>query len=65
MASLTVSDEYNSHFVNLYNIFIQQLQVVLPNWQAIPAAYENGSEEEQAFIQNLALFFTAFYKASF
>lgn len=62
VAGLTVGEEHNSHFVSMYVIFIQQLQVILPQWGAIPSAYEQGSDEEQGFIQNLALFFTAFFK---
>ena len=64
MAGLSAA-EGESHFINLYNIFIQQLQVVLPQNSAIPAAYENGSDEEQDFVQNLALFFTAFFKVRY
>lgn len=56
--------EYNSHFASLYKIFIQQLQLILPPSTNIPSAYEQGSDEEQAFVQNLALFFTAFFKVS-
>lgn len=62
VAALTLEDEWNSHFVNMYNIFIQQLQVIVSNPAAIPAAYEQGTDEEQKFTQNLALFFTTFYK---
>uniref|UniRef100_A0A7N2MJA7 Exportin-1 n=1 Tax=Quercus lobata TaxID=97700 RepID=A0A7N2MJA7_QUELO len=49
----------------MYSIFMVQLQVILPSTTNIPEAYAHGSSEEQAFIQNLALFFTSFYKASF
>ncbi|TYJ24238.1 hypothetical protein E1A91_A08G248000v1 [Gossypium mustelinum] len=46
----------------MYNIFMVQLQSILPPTTNIPEAYAQGSSEEQAFIQNLALFFTSFYK---
>ncbi|XP_030935832.1 protein EXPORTIN 1A [Quercus lobata] len=46
----------------MYSIFMVQLQVILPSTTNIPEAYAHGSSEEQAFIQNLALFFTSFYK---
>lgn len=54
--------EFNEAFEKLYKVFIQQLRVVLPEGTNIPVAYEHGSDEEQAFVQNLALFFTAFFK---
>ncbi|KAK9798116.1 hypothetical protein WJX73_000475 [Symbiochloris irregularis] len=63
VAGLTVAAEYNPHFQRLFTIFMSQLQGVLAPAVNIPLAYENGSDEEQAFIQNLALFFTAFFRA--
>ncbi|KAK1441519.1 hypothetical protein QVD17_07482 [Tagetes erecta] len=62
VAALNFGDFYNGQYVNMYNIFMVQLQTVLPTNTNIPNAYANGSSEEQAFIQNLALFFTSFYK---
>ncbi|XP_071732149.1 protein EXPORTIN 1A [Rutidosis leptorrhynchoides] len=62
VASLNFGDYYNVQYVNMYNILMVQLQTVLPTTTNIPNAYANGSSEEQAFIQNLALFFTSFYK---
>ena len=35
---------------------------VLPPGTDIPAAFASGSDEEQAFVQNLALFLTSFFK---
>ncbi|PQP93979.1 protein EXPORTIN 1A [Prunus yedoensis var. nudiflora] len=37
-------------------------QIILPS-TSIHQAYANGFSEEQAFIQNLALFLTSFYKS--
>ncbi|CAI0559661.1 unnamed protein product [Linum tenue] len=65
VAALSFGDFYNVQYVTMYNFFMVQLQVILPPATSIPDAYTNGSSEEQAFIQNLALFFTSFYKASF
>eukprot|EP00252_Welwitschia_mirabilis_P021495 TRINITY_DN552_c0_g1_i3.p1 TRINITY_DN552_c0_g1~~TRINITY_DN552_c0_g1_i3.p1 ORF type:complete len:860 (+),score=155.81 TRINITY_DN552_c0_g1_i3:174-2582(+) len=48
--------------MELYNRFMAQLQNILPPSTNVPDAYANGSTEEQAFIQNLALFFTSFFK---
>ncbi|MFS7929630.1 putative importin-beta domain, armadillo-like helical, exportin-1/Importin-beta [Helianthus anomalus] len=62
VAALNFGDFYNVQYVKMYNILIAQLQTVLPTNTNIPNAYTNGSSEEQAFIQNLALFFTSFYK---
>lgn len=63
VAALNFGDFYDTQFVKLYTIFMVQLQVILPPGTKIPEAYANGSTEEQAFIQNLALFFTSFYKS--
>nr|CAB3497398.1 unnamed protein product [Digitaria exilis] len=61
VAALQFGDFYNMQYVKMYTIFMMQLQAILPP-ETIPDAYANGSSEEQAFIQNLALFFTAFFK---
>ncbi|XAR52092.1 hypothetical protein NMG60_11019991 [Bertholletia excelsa] len=63
VAALNFGDFYNMQYVKMYNIFMVQLQGILPPNTNIPDAYANGSSEEQAFIQNLALFFTSFYKS--
>ncbi|KFK25927.1 hypothetical protein AALP_AA8G181300 [Arabis alpina] len=63
VAVLNFGDFYNAQYVNMYTIFIGQLQqAILPPSTNIPEAYSSGSGEEQAFIQNLALFFTSFFK---
>ncbi|KAF5442385.1 hypothetical protein F2P56_035048 [Juglans regia] len=62
VAALNFGDFYNVQYVKMYNIFMVQLQAILPPATNIPEAYAHGSSEEQAFIQNLALFFTSFYK---
>ncbi|KAK2425786.1 Exportin-1 [Trifolium repens] len=63
VASLQFENYYDAQYVKMYNIFMVQLQTILPPTTNIPEAYAQGSSEEQAFIQNLALFFTIFYKA--
>ncbi|CAM0878206.1 unnamed protein product [Alopecurus aequalis] len=62
VAALQFGDFYNMQYVKMYTIFMMQLQAILPPG-SIPNAYANGSNDEQAFIQNLALFFTAFFKS--
>ncbi|KAK3004971.1 hypothetical protein RJ639_018413, partial [Escallonia herrerae] len=63
VAALNFGDFYNIQYVKMYSIFMGQLQAILPPDANIPDAYAQGSSEDQAFIQNLALFFTSFYKA--
>jgi hypothetical protein len=62
VASLEVGLEYNAHFGSMFKVFMGQLQLVLPPGTDIVAAYNRGTDEEQAFVQNLALFLTAFFK---
>ncbi|XP_068667938.1 protein EXPORTIN 1A-like [Aristolochia californica] len=62
VAALSFGDYYDLQFVKMYSIFIVQLQGILPPGTNIPDAYANSTSEEQAFIQNLALFFTSFFK---
>ena len=61
---MTVGQEYNGHFEQLFKAFITQLDAVVPRGSNIPAAYERGSDDDQDFVQNLALFFTAFFRVS-
>ena len=41
---------------------MNQLVTVLPVSADIPRAYEQGSDDEQEFVQNLAIFLTGFLK---
>lgn len=54
--------EYNTHFESLFQYFMGQLQTVLPPSTDIVAAYSAGTDDEQAFVQDLALFFTSFFR---
>ncbi|ONI25886.1 hypothetical protein PRUPE_2G324800 [Prunus persica] len=63
VAALSFGEFYNAQYVKMYNIFMVQLQTILPSTTNIPQAYANGSSDEQAFIQNLALFLTSFNKS--
>ncbi|CAB4302171.1 unnamed protein product [Prunus armeniaca] len=63
VAALSFGEFYNVQYVKMYNIFMVQLQTILPSTTNIPQAYANGSSDEQAFIQNLALFLTSFNKS--
>jgi len=62
IGSLNTGEYFDAQFVQLYQYFFQQLRVVLPPGTAIPSAYENGSDDEQQFINNLALFLTGYLK---
>eukprot|EP00884_Botryococcus_braunii_P004854 jgi/Botrbrau1/1436/Bobra.0063s0127.1 len=55
-------EEFNQQFSALYIFFMQQLHTVLPPQTDIPSAYDHGTDDDQAFVQNLALFFTTFLK---
>ncbi|XP_072954085.1 protein EXPORTIN 1A [Typha angustifolia] len=63
VAALQFGDFYDMKYAKMYTVFMIQLQTILPPGTNIPDAYANGSSEEQAFVQNLALFFTSFYKS--
>jgi len=62
VASLNIGQFYDAHFTELYTIFITRLQMVMPRGTSIPESYANGSDEDQEFLQNLALFLTGFFK---
>ncbi|KAK7308886.1 hypothetical protein RJT34_05201 [Clitoria ternatea] len=62
VAALKFGNYYDAQYIKMYNIFMVQLQTILPPTTNIPDAYSHGSSEQQAFIQNLAMFFTSFYK---
>ncbi|XP_048636213.1 protein EXPORTIN 1B-like [Brassica napus] len=62
VAALKYEEHYRNQVVQMYMIFMKHLEGMLPFNINIPEAYSAGSTEEQAFIQNLALFFTSFFK---
>eukprot|EP00803_Ostreobium_quekettii_P010458 evm.model.scf_31.9 EVM.evm.TU.scf_31.9 scf_31:180059-191953(+) len=62
IGSLNIKD-LGSHFETLYKVFLRQLQPILPQHTNIADAYEKGSNEDQQFVQNLALFFTGFFRS--
>lgn len=63
IGSLVMATEYNHHFESVYKVFMMQLQQVVPANVNIPDAYDKGTDDQQKFVQNLALFFTGFFKA--
>ncbi|CAN1269136.1 Protein EXPORTIN 1A [Linum perenne] len=62
VAALSFGEYYNEQYIKMYTFFMVQLQAIISPTTNIPQSYSNGSSEDQAFIQNLALFFTSFYK---
>ncbi|MEW5316465.1 MAG: hypothetical protein WDW38_007837 [Sanguina aurantia] len=63
VGSLVMGPEFNTQFETFYVVFMRQLAAVVPPTVVIPDAYEKGTDEQQKFVQNLALFFTGFFKA--
>lgn len=61
IAGLTASN-YEDQFVELLVQSMQQLESMLPLTTNIREAYAAGSDQEQAFIQNLALFLCTYLK---
>lgn len=62
VGSLVMGTEFNTQFETFFVVFMRQLALVVPPTVVIPDAYEKGSDEQQKFVQNLALFFTGFFK---
>jgi exportin-1 len=67
VASLSNDDvggtNYEPVFLKLYMTFMNQLVSLMPPDTDIKSAFENGSEEDEIFIQRLSLFFCGFFKA--
>ena len=63
VAALSVGPEHNTHFDNLFKVSMNMLVSIIPQNTDIGKAYESAtSAEDQDFVQNLALFLTAFFK---
>ncbi|XP_022914564.1 exportin-1 [Onthophagus taurus] len=61
IAGVTVNN-YNDAFVTLFTQTMTQLETMLPLNTDIRNAYQRGQDQEQNFIQNLALFLCTFLK---
>ncbi len=64
VGSLQMGPEFNSHFQQFYSVFMTQLAQILPPGTDLARAYEGGTDEQQAFVQNLGLFFTGYFRVS-
>eukprot|EP01027_Heterolobosea_sp_BB2_P013948 GEZU01020074.1.p1 GENE.GEZU01020074.1~~GEZU01020074.1.p1 ORF type:complete len:444 (+),score=119.35 GEZU01020074.1:82-1413(+) len=62
IGSLDIPNMYTTQFEQLFIHFMRNITMMLPPTTNIPDAYERGSDEDQAFIQYLSLFFTGFLK---
>ncbi|RGB35595.1 CRM1 C terminal-domain-containing protein [Rhizophagus diaphanus] len=60
IGALNVSHEYDDKFIALFNMVVAALESMVPVSADFATIYKNSSNEEQEFIQNLALFFTGF-----
>lgn len=54
--------QYKEQFVVLYTLTMAQMKQMLPLTTNLKEAYTNGRDDEQNFIQNLALFLCSFLK---
>ncbi|CAI2165301.1 1535_t:CDS:10 [Funneliformis geosporum] len=60
IGALNVSHEYDDKFIALFNMVVTALETMVPVSADFSMIYKSSSNEEQEFIQNLALFFTGF-----
>jgi exportin-1 len=60
IGALNVSHEYDDKFIALFNMVVAALETMVPVSADFATIYKNSNNEEQEFIQNLALFFTGF-----
>ena len=56
------NETYNEQFLLLFTLVTSQLKLLLPLSTNIREAYHSGRNDEQHFIQNLALFFSSFLR---
>ena len=54
--------EQDDKFANMIQSMMEPIASLLPPHTDLQAAYESATPEDQAFVQNLALFFGAFLK---
>ena len=57
-----VDNKYDARFIALYLGFMTHLLSIIRPGTNIRLLYDKGSENDQEFVQRLALFFTSFFK---
>jgi len=62
IAGVNASGKYDDKFVTLFKCTMEQLKQMLPTTVDMKSSYASGSDSEQNFIQNLALFLCTFLK---
>ncbi|KAF8935515.1 CRM1 C terminal-domain-containing protein [Dissophora ornata] len=60
IGNLSVEAEYNPKFVVLFNVVMTSIAKTIPITANIAKLYENASNDEQSYIQYVALFLTGF-----
>ncbi|KAF9962945.1 Karyopherin transporter [Mortierella alpina] len=60
IGSLSVAPEYNEKFVILFNIVMTSVVKTIPPSGNIASMYESANDDEQQYIQSVALFLTGF-----
>ncbi|RIB27651.1 CRM1 C terminal-domain-containing protein [Gigaspora rosea] len=63
IGALSVTHDYDDKFVSLFNMVVASLTSMIQISADFAMIYNNSSNEEQEFIQNLALFLTSFLSA--
>ncbi|RKO91507.1 Exportin 1-like protein-domain-containing protein, partial [Blyttiomyces helicus] len=61
IAALQVGPEYNDKFISLFSIVMTAMTGIIPVDTAIADIWDKSTDEEQNFIQNLALFLTTYF----
>lgn len=62
IAGVQANESYSQQFLVMFTLVMTQLKQMLPLTTNIRDAYKNGQEDEQNFIQNLAMFLCTFLK---
>lgn len=60
IGSLSVDSQYGDNLVSLFTVVMTSVNNMIPPSTDICAVYENSSDNDQEFVQNLALFLTSF-----
>jgi len=63
IGSLEIQETYNEKLVVLFNIVMGHVNTMIPPSTDIAAIYDASSDDDQEFIQNLAMFLTSFLGA--
>lgn len=62
IGALSVDPEYERRYVALFGGFAERLAAILPPDTDVAAAYAAGTDEDEAFVQYLAIFLTSLFR---